>query len=74
MNPQLGLTGLATDDLKKLLRLVHRQEICCPLTIVELTRVGLQEPAEFILRQLRGLDADSTRAVLTCVLAERIVR
>jgi hypothetical protein len=71
MSDTLGLTGLATRDLKTLLRMLHRGELSCPLTIVELTRIGLQEPAEFLLRQLRGLDATGVRAVLTCVLAER---
>lgn len=74
MNDTLGLTGLATRDLKTLLRVLHRGELTCPLTIVELTRFGLQEPAEFLLRQLRGLDAAGVRAVLTCVLAERVAQ
>ncbi len=73
MNPQLGLTGIATRDLKTLLRRVHRGEIACPVSIVDLARIGLQDPAEFILGQLRGLDEAGTRAVLTCVLAERVV-
>ena len=73
MNPQLGLTGIATRDLKTLLRMVHRGEIVCPVSIVDLARIGLQDPSEFILGHLRGLDEAGTRAVLTCVLAERVV-
>ena len=71
MTDGLGLTGLATRDLRTLLRMLHQGELRCPLDIVELTRIGLQEPAEFLLRQLRGLDAAGVRAVLVCVLAER---
>lgn len=65
-----GLREVETEHLKKLLGLVHREEIDCPLTIVELTRCGLQ----FLhsdLALLRGLDARAVRAVLVGVLGER---
>ncbi|MEN9784739.1 MAG: hypothetical protein RLZZ299_3 [Pseudomonadota bacterium] len=68
----MGLTALSTPQLRTILRALHRAEIAAPLDIVALTRIGLQEPAEAVLRQLRGLDAAGTRAVLVCVLAERL--
>ncbi len=68
----LGLTGLATAQLRTILRALHREEIAAPLDIVALTRIGMQEQAEAVLRQLRGLDAAGARAVLVCVLAERV--
>lgn len=69
-----GLTEISTDHLKQLYRAVHRDEVRCPLNIVELTRIGLQLQADVLLAQLRGLDRDAVRVVLTCVLAERLRR
>jgi hypothetical protein len=71
MQFQIGLTSLPTEQLRTVLRALHHGEISAPLDIVALTRIGLQEPAERILRQLRGLDETAAKTVLVCVLAER---
>ncbi len=67
-----GLTGIATDDLKKALAALHRGSMRCPWTIEELTRHGLQHCATGLLGQLRHLDAAGSRAVLVNVIAERL--
>jgi len=67
-----GLVPIPTEDLKKLLALVHRGEVTCPLTPWEVARVGLQSHMEGLLGTMRGLDAAGVRAVLTAVLSERI--
>lgn len=66
-----GLTDVPTADLKKLLGLVHRGDLQLPLTVPELTRVGLQHAAGRLLSPLRGLDAPALRTILVCVIAER---
>jgi len=71
-NAAAGLTDVTTDDLKKLLRVLHRDEITCPLTIDELTRCGLQHCADSMLGSLRGLEANGARAVVVAVIAERL--
>ena len=55
-----GLVPIPTEDLKKLLSLVHRGEVTCPLTPWEVARVGLQSHMEGLLGALRGLDDDVT--------------
>lgn len=70
--PNLGLARIETRHLKTALKALHRGDLATPLTIVELTRHGLQEPGEELLDQLRGLDAAGVKAVLVCVLAERM--
>jgi hypothetical protein len=67
----LGLSSLPTATVRKALLHLHRGELDCPLTIVGLTRLGLQEEAETFLQLLRGLDTSAVRAVLVAVLAER---
>ncbi|MBW2524636.1 MAG: hypothetical protein JRI23_10695 [Deltaproteobacteria bacterium] len=69
--PSAGLTAVPTDDLKSLLRYIHRGEVTCPVTPGELARIGLQDRSEPILHVLRGLDEAAARAVLVAVLAER---
>ncbi len=71
---QAGLTDVSTDDLKKLLRLLYRKEINCPLNPVELARTGLQNATNPLLGQLRGLEERAVWAVLTAVLSERLKR
>ena len=66
-----GLVAVSTDDLKKLLRAVYRQDIEAPLTVEALARVGLQHCASDILGHLRDLDERSIRAVVVAVIAER---
>lgn len=69
-----GLVSVATPHLRALLSALHRGELRLPLAIAELARLGLQEPGEELLDQLRGLDERAVRAVLVCVLAERQAR
>lgn len=71
LNESRGLTAVSTDDLKTILRHVHRQEISCPVTPGELARIGLQDRSEPIMQALRGLDEHAARAVVVAVLAER---
>ena len=69
---EFGLTQVSTEDLKTMLRYLHRQEMNCPLTPAELARFGLQRSSGSILNHLRGLDALAVRAVVVGILAERI--
>ncbi len=69
---QLGLTTVATSDLKRCLRALHRGDLTYPLNIEGLTRNGLQHVAIELLNQIRLLDVHGAKAVLVCVLAERI--
>jgi hypothetical protein len=69
---QSALVQVPTDDLKKMLALLHRGELQCPLTPVEVTRCGFQAHIDPLLDHLRGLDAAGVRAVLTAVLSERL--
>ena len=68
----LGLTEVSTDDLKRAFGLLHRGDLDVPVSPWGLARVGLQHCQNPLLIQLRGLDMAGVRAVLTCVLAERI--
>lgn len=68
----LGLTEVSTDDLKRAFGLLHRGELDLPVSPWGLARVGLQHCQNPLLSQLRGLDGVGVRAVLTCVLAERV--
>lgn len=70
--PSLGLTPVATDDLRKLLQALHRGHLAFPLAIENLTRVGLQHCATLLTGQLRELDERGVRAVLVAVIAERM--
>lgn len=67
----LGLTDVPTDDLKKLLRHVHRGELPCPMTAETIACVGLQFRGEAILNTLRHLEEQAVRSLLISVLAER---
>lgn len=66
-----GLTEVTTQDLKKLLQAIYQEHIVQPLTIVDLTRVGLQHCATLLLPSLRNLAPNAIQAVLVNVLAER---
>ena len=67
----VGLTEVSTPDLEKALRSLYRGDLACPLTIADLTRVGLQHCATDLLDVLRHLDHEAVRAVLVSVIAER---
>jgi len=66
-----GLTTIPTEALRTLLSAVHKKVVTAPLSIGELTRIGLQFCATDLMRELRGLEAAGIRAVLVAVLAER---
>jgi len=67
----LGLVTVSTDDLRKLLRMVFRGHLPCPLTPAGLAAVGLQDVSERLLGHMRGLDDKGVHAVVVAVLAER---
>jgi hypothetical protein len=66
-----GLRPLSTDMLKTLLRLVHRGTLPCPFQKSTLMSMGLNEAADHGT-MLCGLEEGAVRAVLVCVIAERI--
>ena len=66
-----GLVDVKTDHLVMLFRALVREDIECPLTIVGVSLIGLQDHHDLILDHLRGLDASGVRAVLSAVIAER---
>ena len=66
-----GLVTVGTEQLRTLLRAVHRKETMVPVTPGSLAALGLQDWSEALLGSLRGLDESGVRAVLVCVLAER---
>lgn len=68
----MALTGVPTEELKTLLRLVYRTEIEIPITPVGLARVGLQHRSEEFMQSLRGLAEPGVRALLIAVTAERL--
>ncbi len=67
----LALTEISSDALRTLLAAVHKKVVTTPLSIGELTRIGLQFCATDLMRELRDLDERAVRAVLVAVLAER---
>ncbi len=69
--PDLGLVTVSTDDLRKLLRLLFRAQVECPLTPAGLAAAGLQDASEPLLGHLRGLDGKAVHAVVVAALAER---
>ncbi len=69
--PDLGLSTIATEHLRTLLRAVFKEHVPCPLTPAGLASQGLQDVSGPLLTHLRGLDAKAVHAVLVAVLAER---
>jgi hypothetical protein len=69
--PDLGLVTVSSDDLRKLLRMVFRKQLECPLTPAGLASVGLQDASGPLLGHLRGLDGKAVHAVVVATLAER---
>ena len=67
-----GLTELTTDELKRLLQLVYRDQVEFPLNAQRIACIGFQYKHLALMNALRGLDKNATRAVLVCVLAERM--
>ena len=69
----LGLTELRTDELEALLKLVYRGKLTCPFDRQQLMTMGLNRISEFG-ELLCHKEADTVRAILFAVLAERRVR
>ena len=65
-----GLKNVRTEDLKAILRAVHRGELPCPITQTGLAITGLLRLGDD-LDVLRELDERAVRAVLVAVLSER---
>jgi hypothetical protein len=69
-----GLTRVTTEDLKKALRNLYQGHLRCPVTMENLTRVGLQHCAGDFLAMARQLDEAGFRALIVGVVAERLAR
>ena len=67
-----GLTTFTTEELKKLLQLVYRDQVEFPLTAQRIACIGFQYKHHSLINALRGLDKEAATAVLVCVLAERL--
>ena len=67
-----GLTDLSTEELKKLLRLIYKEEATFPLNAQRIACIGFQYKHSVLMNALRGLDANAARAVIVSVLAERL--
>ena len=67
-----GLTSLTTDHLKRLLKYVHEGSLGLPLTAHSIAAAGFQFRHHELMSALRGLDEAAIRAVLVCVIAERL--
>ena len=67
-----GLTSLTTEHLKTLLKYLHNGSLSLPLTAHSIAAAGFQFRHHELMDALRGLDEPAVRAVLVCVLAERI--
>lgn len=67
-----GLTSLTTDHLKRLLKYVHEGSLELPLTAHSIAAAGFQFRHHELMSALRGLDEAAIRAVLVCVIAERM--
>jgi hypothetical protein len=74
LHAAIGLTQVTTDDLRKGLSALHQGHLRFPLTIEDLTRVGLQHCANELLAVLRKVDEPGARAVLVAVIAERLAQ
>ena len=67
-----GLTSLTTDHLTRLLKYVHEGSLGLPLTAHSIAAAGFQFRHHELMSALRGLDEAAIRAVLVCVIAERM--
>ena len=68
-----GLASLTTEHLKKLLKYLHDGSLGLPLTAHSIAAAGFQFRHQELMAALRGLDETGVRAVLVCVLAERLM-
>ena len=67
-----GLTSLTTEQLKKLLSYLNQGKLSLPLDAHSIACAGFQFRHHELMAALRGLDEAGVRAVLVCVLAERL--
>ena len=67
-----GLTSLTTEQLKRLLSYLHQGKLSLPLDAHSIACAGFQFRHQELMAALRGLDEAGVRAVLVCVLAERL--
>ena len=67
----LALTSLSTEELKKLLHLVFKNEVELPLTPQRIACIGFQYKTTELMSVFRGLEHRSVQTILICVLAER---
>ena len=66
-----GLTSLTTEQLKKLLSYLHQGKLSLPLDAHSIACADSTWTPR-LMAALRGLDEAGVRAVLVCVLAERL--
>ena len=67
-----GLTEFRTDELKKLLQLIYRDQVEFPLNAQRIACIGFQYKHQALINALRGLNKEAATAVVVCVLAERL--
>ncbi len=67
-----GLTGFSTEELKKLLQLIYRDQVEFPLNAQRIACIGFQYKHQDLINALRGLSKEAATAVVVCVLAERL--
>lgn len=67
-----GLTTFTTEELKKILRLLYRDQVEFPLNAERIACIGFQYKHHALINALRGLDKEGATAVIVCVLAERL--
>ena len=67
-----GLTTFTTEELKKILRLLYRDQVEFPLNAERIACIGFQYKHNALINALRGLDKEGATAVIVCVLAERL--
>ncbi len=67
-----GLTSLTTEQLKRLLAYLHQGKLSLPLDAHSIACAGFQFRHHELMDALRDLDEPAVRAVLVCVLAERL--
>ena len=72
MSPGEGLTSLKTAELKKLLGILHKGQFDLPISAHSIACAGFQYKHAELMSAFRGVDEAGIRAVLVCVLAERL--
>ena len=63
---------MKTGELKRLLQAIHGGKTEFPLNAERVACIGLQHRQEAVLHALRGMDANATKRLLVCVIAERM--